>query len=434
MTLSVVCVTVRREQVPLIRTLTRTLIGTLKIRLRDFFMQRQYHITDNFIARKLPVLLGDKSERSFRNSKLTGFLVRGRRLADSSIAIAYFAGWYTDNGRKWNKISVGDGAKYTADEAREEARRKLQAVAAGDDPKAVRARKQALPLFEDLLADFREEHLSEKEPATVKDYEGRIRRILLPSFTGMRVADIAPAMVDALRRKHRRNKTDLNRALAVGSKMMALAIRKGWRADNPFKGIQRFTEKAREHWLDEHDLPPFLDALGDINTPVGELIRFLAVSGWRVSKARLLRWDQVDLKRLTVNLGDTATKKSATVLSADAAALIDRQAGRLGYVFSNTRGRQPVDYRMILSTLRSICEQAQIRPITPHVLRHTAASWAAINGASAHELRQGFGWKTLSMTNRYVGLSESLARAGAEKAASAINVLGKPKAEVFHKM
>ena len=34
------------------------------------------------------------------------------------------------------------------------------------------------------------------------------------------------------------------------------------------------------------------------------------------------------------------------------------------------------------------------------------------------------------MTSRYVGLSETLARSGAEKAASAINVLGKPKAEI----
>ena len=183
----------------------------------------------------------------------------------------------------------------------------------------------------------------------MKDYEGRIRRVLSPAFTGMRVADITPATIDALRRKHRKNKTDLNRALAVGSKMMSLAVRKGWRADNPFKGIQRYAEKAREHWLDEHDLPPFLEALAAINTPAGELIRFLAVSGWRVSKARLLRWDQVDLKRLAVQLGDTATKKSATVLSADAATIIDRQKGRLGYVFSNTHGRQPFNYHLVLS-------------------------------------------------------------------------------------
>ena len=132
--------------------------------------------------------------------------------------------------------------------------------------------------------------------------------MLLPAFAGMRVADITPQMVDALRRKHRANKTDLNRGLAVGSKMMSIAIRKGWRSDNPFKGVQRYTEKAREHWLDEHDFPLFLDALGGIETPVGDLIRFLAVGGWRVSKARQLRWDQVDLRRLTVDLGSTATK------------------------------------------------------------------------------------------------------------------------------
>ena len=212
--------------------------------------------------------------------------------------------------------------------------------------------------------------------------------------------------------------------------MMSIAIRKSWRSDNPFKGVQRYTEKAREHWLDEHDLPPFLEALGGIETPVGDLIRFLAVSGWRVSKARLLRWDQVDLKRLTVASRRHRDEEVGDSAIGTAAALIDRQEGRLGYVFSNTKGRTPVDYHLILSTLKAICAQAGIKPITPHVLRHTAATWAAISGASAHELKQGFGWKTLAMTSRYVGLSETLARSGAEKAAGAINVLGKPKAEI----
>ena len=68
--------------------------------------------------------------------------------------------------------------------------------------------------------------------------------------------------------------------------------------------------------------------------------------------------------------------------------------------------------------------------ITPHALRHTAATWAAIAGATAHELREAGGWKTLAMANRYVSRAETLGRSGAEKAAGAINIFGRPSAEV----
>jgi integrase len=80
--------------------------------------------------------------------------------------------------------------------------------------------------------------------------------------------------------------------------------------------------------------------------------------------------------------------------------------------------------------LSDVCAAAGIAQITPHVLRHTAATWAAISGAEAHELREAFGWKTLAMTARYVSKSESLARRGAQRAADAMNVLQRPSAQI----
>ena len=84
----------------------------------------------------------------------------------------------------------------------------------------------------------------------------------------------------------------------------------------------------------------------------------------------------------------------------------------------------------MLATLRDTSDRAGVPVIVPHALRHTAATWAAIAGATAHELREAGGWKTRAMANRYVSRAESLGRSGAEKMAGAINVLGKPKADV----
>src|SRR5690606_13879777 len=97
----------------------------------------------------------------------------------------------------------------------------------------------------------------------------------------------------------------------------------------------------------------------------------------------------VDLKRMVATLPDTKTGESVRALSTDAAMIISGQDHRNGFVFSK-RGTMPLDYRFTLQTLADICDAAGIKRITPHVLRSTAATWAADAGASTHELREAF--------------------------------------------
>jgi site-specific recombinase XerD len=107
---------------------------------------------------------------------------------------------------------------------------------------------------------------------------------------------------------------------------------------------------------------------------------------------------------------------------------MDGQGHRIGFVFSNRKGRQPVSYKRLREVLQGVCDAAGVEQVTPHTLRHTAATWAALAGAEAHELRQAFGRKTLAMTGRYVSKAQSLARRGVQRAADAMNVLQKPTA------
>jgi integrase len=71
-----------------------------------------------------------------------------------------------------------------------------------------------------------------------------------------------------------------------------------------------------------------------------------------------------------------------------------------------------------------------IEKVTLHTLRHTAASWSALGGADPFELRDTFAWKTLVMAGRYVKIADTRARRGVERLAGAINLSGKPSAEI----
>ncbi|MDX0524930.1 DUF4102 domain-containing protein [Sinorhizobium medicae] len=390
-------------------------------------------LTEDYVKNRVPRLMASiTGDKFFRDDKVTGFQLRGRRLADSSTLTRTFFFEYLPPGesKKRKKIAIGSYPTFSADDARERAAEMARAVKDGSDPAAIRANQKAKPTLETAWNVFKEEHLTVKEASTRKDYEGRYRRIILPTFKGRQIESITRAEVNAMRVKFRRKPTDLNRALAVLSKLCSFAMVKGWRTDNPVAKVERFDENVNETWLDENELPKFVEQLVKVEGPIGDLMRFIAVSGWRVSAARLLRFDQVDLSRLEVQIADKATKVHATALSTDAAALIERQPHRIGYVFSNRKGGYPIAYDRVLDALADVCKAAGIDRITPHTLRRTIATHSALAGANVAELMQSYGWKSPAMAMRYVKKSESLARKGVERGASIVNVFQKPPADV----
>ena len=387
-------------------------------------------LSEDYVRRiKLPP---GKASAEFRDSKLTGFWLRVRRRADGSLAKAYFVDHLValPDGRKVRrKLAIGDSGTFHADKAREEAQRMLQAVRRGESPAAERTARKARPTFETLVGRYREKRLARRKPATQRNAEGHFRRLLLPAFGALYVDDITSSMIADMHHRYGRTApVNANRGLATMSALMTFAVSEGMRSDNPCRHVEKFRETAKDDWLDENQLPRFIGVLGEVNNAVGELLRFLVLSGWRISEARLLEWDYVNLPLLVVHLPDSKAGAITRPLSADAAALIDRQTHRTGFVFSGTHGRRPLHYPRIRRVLAAVCERAGVTVITPHALRHTAATHSALAGATVHELRELGGWKTLAMASRYVSRAESLGRSAAEKLAGRVNILGKAKA------
>jgi site-specific recombinase XerD len=73
-------------------------------------------------------------------------------------------------------------------------------------------------------------------------------------------------------------------------------------------------------------------------------------------------------------------------------------------VFPGHNPKQPVDLRTPFETA---VKQAGIEDFRWHDLRHTAASYLAMNGASLAEISEVLGHKTLAMVKRYSHLSQA---------------------------
>ena len=73
-------------------------------------------------------------------------------------------------------------------------------------------------------------------------------------------------------------------------------------------------------------------------------------------------------------------------------------------VFPNNTGTRPLGIR---DAFEGAVKRAGITNFHFHDLRHSAASYLAMNGASLMEIAEVLGHKTLSMVKRYAPLSEA---------------------------
>ena len=81
-------------------------------------------------------------------------------------------------------------------------------------------------------------------------------------------------------------------------------------------------------------------------------------------------------------------------------------------VFPDPTGTRPADIR---AAWQDAVRRAGIENFRFHDLRHSAASYLAMNGASLLEIAEVLGHKTLAMVKRYAHLSEAHTRGVVER-------------------
>jgi integrase len=103
------------------------------------------------------------------------------------------------------------------------------------------------------------------------------------------------------------------------------------------------------------------------------------------------KWDQVDLTRQTINYGVGHGNKKRAVVRLNPEVLSALQAAKQlscsDYVIE-FRGK-PV--KTMKTGFAAACRRAKLEGVTPHILRHTAATWAVIEGRPLQEVAKLLG-------------------------------------------
>ena len=74
------------------------------------------------------------------------------------------------------------------------------------------------------------------------------------------------------------------------------------------------------------------------------------------------------------------------------------------YVFVKEDGITPL--KSIRTAFETVCRNAKLTDVTPHVLRHAFASRLVMNGVDLRTVQELGGWKSMSMVERYSHLSD----------------------------
>ncbi|HIG0326610.1 TPA: tyrosine-type recombinase/integrase [Legionella pneumophila] len=235
------------------------------------------------------------------------------------------------------------------------------------------------------------------------------------------LADVTPALVAEKRdklssgitsRKKLRSPSTVVRYMAALSHAFTMAVKEwGWIDDSPMRRVTKPKEpRGRVRFLSDDERNLLLDECKRSESKYLYIAVVLALStGARKMELMGLRWKDIDFNRQAITLHETKNgERRMLPLTGHALELISQLAKvrRLScdLVFPNHQFTKPIDLRTPFETA---VKRAEISDFRWHDLRHSCASYLAMNNASLAEIAEILGHKTLQMVKRYAHLSDA---------------------------
>lgn len=237
--------------------------------------------------------------------------------------------------------------------------------------------------------------------------EDKIRAVtLLERLGDMSAYEIGTAKLQ----RYIQNRLDVVKPSTVNRELALLSVAISYARKMEFdippfpRGFKLREPESRLRWLTEDEADRLIEAARTSKAEfLADWIRVALDTGMRVREICSLRWGDLLTDRLTVQAPNAKPGKSRTIpLTPAALAAIRRQPKRSVWIFSQPDGMPVKDLR---SALTNACKRAAIDRITPHVLRHTCASWLVQRGVPLYSVRVMLGHSTISVTERYAHLA-----------------------------
>jgi integrase len=165
--------------------------------------------------------------------------------------------------------------------------------------------------------------------------------------------------------------------------------------------------------------------LSHADDAVYEMILMAVRTGMRQGELKGLQWPSIDWEnrsvairhsrddRMKMLVSPKSNRERHVPLDIDVYEALYKRKRETGYVFSDTN-KEPFNYHRMERRLTKACEEAGLRKVGWHTLRHTFASHLAAKGVPMTAVQQLMGHSNITTTMRYAHLAPSTLRAAVD--------------------
>jgi len=393
-------------------------------------------LTKRFVDALKPV----ERDTLYRDTDLKGF---GLRVKPSGVRTWVCV--YRNAAGRTRKLALGKVGVVTPEEARQRAREALGEVSKGADPSADRHAKRADLTIAELIERYLQDGPADKPAKKASSWAtdaSNLNRHVIPTLGRKSLSSLTPADVQRFQRDATAGKTRADgkgerkrgrlrvrggagtawRTTVVLAGMLAWAVARGLRADNPAKGVKLNKLAKRERFLTATELAVLGEAMATLenegaNAGSLAIVRLLILTGARRNEIASLRWEHVDFERGALRLPDSKTGAKVVPLGAPALDVLARLPRREDspWVFPAARGRG--HHQGVPAVWRKLVKAAGLVGVRLHDLRHGFASFAVAAGDSLYLVGKVLGHTQATTTQRYAHLQLDPVRAVADRTA-----------------
>jgi integrase len=321
---------------------------------------------------------------------------------------------YKNEGKKvWEKIGwLSEG--YSAKLASQIRAEHVRSIRHGEElPK----NKPKAPYFKEVAEKYLE-WAAKNKTREGRDDEYRYRKYLSLPFDDKRLNKISSFDLEKLKAelyKSGLSPGSVKHCLVVFRQIFNKAIQWGfYDGKNPIKGVKLpVLQNQRERFLTYDEANLLLSELKNTSERVHDMALLSLHCGLRAGEIFNLKGQDLDFENDMINVSDAKNKESRKAFMTESvkdALLKNLPDSPDDYIFKDRWHGQRIErisltFKRAVDSLKlneGIKDRRQI--ITFHSLRHTFASWLALQGETILTIKELLGHKTLAMTVRYAHL------------------------------
>jgi len=368
----------------------------------------------------------DTTGPAYQDTFIWDSVVRGFGLKITPAGRKIYILQYRHDGRI-RRYTIGPhGSPWTPDQARKESLRLMGEVASGVDPMESRSAGRKAITVHELCELYLAEGCATKKPSTLRTDRGRIKRHIIPLLGRKRVRNVARGNIERFLQDVAKGETaadvktgprgraivrggrgTASRTLGLLGAILTFAVNRGFRDDNPVKGVKRYRDNRRERFLTEFEFARLgktlieAESSGTFSKSVTGAILLLILTGARLSEILTLRWEYVDLERKLLKLPYSKTGEKIIHLNPPALDLLRSIPGTEGNPFVFPGGKAESHLVNLNKPWRRLRDLAGLENVRLHDLRHSFASVGAEQGIGLPILGKLLGHRENATTARY---------------------------------